>query len=126
MCIISYMLHWTNNRAISVEENRWPDVFSSQTHRLLRLSPDRRELSRTGPGASARIEHGRTVGHASGHGAVGSADAFGATLLRETGGPRCPRRWSDRTGPGATGRPGSGLWSLVGNLAAGSHSQGCA
>src|SRR5664279_2424650 len=100
MGIISCLLHSSIVGAISVEENKWPYVFSSQTHWLLRLPPDRRELSRTRSGSSASIEHGRTVGHAPGHGAVGSADALGAALLRETGGHRCPRRWPDRTGPG--------------------------
>src|SRR5260370_10764198 len=115
MTFFGILLYLRRIGLISVEAKKWPYVFSSQTLRPLRLLANRRKLSREEPGASARIEHRRTVGHAPGHGAVGCADALGSALLRETGRHRCTRRRPDRTSPGAAGRPGSGLWSPVGN-----------
>src|SRR6267154_1046472 len=113
------LLHLCRRWLIAVGEKKWFYVFPRQTHRLLRLLANRRKLSREEPGASARIEHRRAVGHAPGHGAVGCADAFGATLLREADGYRRACRRSDRTGPGAASRPGPGVWPLVGSLAVG-------
>src|ERR1035438_10930243 len=92
-----------------VEEKKPPYVFSSETHWLLRLPTNRRKLSREGPGAPARVEHGWAVGHAPSLGTVGYADAFGSSLLRETGGHRCACCRPDRTGAGAARRSGSGL-----------------
>src|ERR1022692_3318712 len=109
MAFCGFPLHPMNIGFISVEEKKRPYVFSSQTHGLLRLPANRRKFSRAGPGAPARVEHGRAVGHAPSLGAVGYADAFGASLLRETGGHRCTCRRPDRTSAGATGWSGSGL-----------------
>src|ERR1039457_5671312 len=109
MAFCGFLLQLRSTELMPVEEKKRPYVFSSQTHWLLRLPTNRRKLSRAGPGAPARVEHGRAVGHAPSLGTVGSADAFGSSLLRETGGHRCAGCRPDRTRAGAAGRSGSGL-----------------
>src|ERR1035438_1062164 len=109
MAFCGCLLQLMSTDLMPAEEKKRPYVFSNQTHWLLRLPTNRRKLSREGPGASARVEHGRAVGHAPSLGTAGYADAFGSSLLRETGGHRCACCRPDRTRTGAGGRSGSGL-----------------
>src|ERR1035438_8616065 len=78
---VRLILHSVSDSPILVEEKKWRYVFSSQTHRLLCLSPDRGKLPREGPRPSARLEHGRTLGPSPSRRAVGLAHAFGPALL---------------------------------------------
>src|ERR1022692_2074330 len=109
MAFCGCLLQLMSTDLMPAEEKKRPYVFSNQTHWLLRLPTNRRKLSRAGPGASARVEHGRAVGHAPSLGTVGYADAFGASLLRETDRHRCACRRPDRTGAGSADRSGPGL-----------------
>src|ERR1035441_8104316 len=72
MLSLRLILHSVSDSPILVEEKKWRYVFSSQTHRLLCLSPDRGKLPREGPRPSARLEHGRTLGPSPSRPAVGS------------------------------------------------------